>query len=257
MTYVNFDWYDSGFLNSIYRITKHCPESRASVQSIVHPLRTSYEFTPQWISIFDDTTQRRIRDRVLELGKHSESAFWGEYESFGRWVVHDDALFTAIQHGIAKYVSYAVGEDVVPSYNFLSMYGENGTMEAHVDHPEAKYTVNHIVDTNTEWPLYVGNVMRRWPGRSGITARTTFTTYTHSIKNRKTTLLFSGSAQWHYRDRIPMAKNDTPPFSSLIFFHFVPRSSQNVTNETRLENIFCPMSDYRNAHSQTRCGGHS
>ena len=43
--------------------------------------------------------------------------------------------------------------------------------------------------------------------------------------------MFGGSSQWHYRDRI--AQRTVTNFCHLVFFHYVPKGTQHLTDPWR------------------------
>jgi hypothetical protein len=48
--------------------------------------------------------------------------------------------------------------------------------------------------------------------------------------------LFSGSSQWHYRDRMPAGPGRQ--FCDLVFFHFVPRGTLELTRPENWARLF-------------------
>ena len=235
----NLLWYDYGFLSCIHSILRECPHVRTQLHKVISPLLTSSQSLGHWIHPFDSVTTRQMYERAFYMLQVKKKRSEHELKYFGRYVIEDDDFFTSVQRRMIGFVSDAVGEPVEVSYNFMTLYVSNGSMAIHLDHPEAKYTVNHILDTNVEWPLYVSDVNTRWQWRYSNKNR--YRRFVHTPNSENTTLIFSGSAQWHYRDPIPQYGRDRKPsFSMLVFFHFLPRGMVNVSNETRLRDIFCP-----------------
>ena len=184
------------------------------------------------LKIFDPETHKYMVRRSDFLFKSNHRTAPHELQEFGRHVIEDDEVFTKIQRGLVERVSKEVGEPVEMTYNFLTTYTSDGRMHAHMDHPVAKYTLDHLLVSNVRWPLYVSSV-EDWPtnGR-GPSKSHVFNMFTHA---EGYTLLFSGSSQWHFRKPLGMHNAS----SRLVFFHFAPLGSGNVTDEFALEKRFC------------------
>jgi len=60
-----------------------------------------------------------------------------------------------------------------------------------------------------------------------------FTSYCHQPGDG---LLFSGSSQWHYRNRIPVRAKQN--YSHLLFFHYFPKGMLELTQPERWPAIF-------------------
>lgn len=157
-----------------------------------------------------------------------------ELEGFGRHVVHDDAWFTGLQHDILGRVEEMAGRQLVPGYNFLSLYGGKGVCELHMDEPMSMYTLDYCISQSGPWPIHFSNLVD-WPGRELMASWTpanvlddpaiTFTT--HALQPNEA-LLFIGSSQWHYRAPI------TPGgFCNLLFFHYYPAGCDDLVRPRR------------------------
>ena len=228
----HFSWYDSGFLSTFHAIGTRCPHMVDEVVEATNILRTPPGFRARMVSLFDSPTHEYMVRRADYLFKTGHRTAPHELEEFGRHVIHDDELFTRIQRGLVDRVSLEVGEPVEMTYNFLTTYTSNGTMGVHMDHPEAKYTLDHLLMSNIQWPLYVSDV-ESWPIHGLVPTRPrVFHEFTHREGD---TLLFSGSSQWHFRN--PLSIHNAS--ARLVFFHFAPRGSRNVTDEDALLRRFC------------------
>jgi hypothetical protein len=112
----------------------------------------------------------------------------------------------------------------------------------HLDAPLAKWTLDVCIDQSAPWPIHLSQVIP-WPEQQAynqpnwadaITSDPSLNFESLSLEPGKA-LVFSGSSQWHYRDRIPRKGNDA--YCHLVFFHFVPsgtRSTLKVEDWPRL-----------------------
>jgi hypothetical protein len=63
-----------------------------------------------------------------------------------------------MQRELVARVSDLVGEEVEPSYNFLSLYTRMGIFEPHLDAPSAKWTLDICIDQSEPWPIYFSQI---------------------------------------------------------------------------------------------------
>ena len=236
----SFPWYDSQFLSVYFRIIDDC-QPDDSFHHAVSSLTTVDDFVARRIDIFDDSEHVQMK-QTAKLLEAEERFSDHELQEFGRSVIHNHPLFTKIQHRIEKQVSILVGEPVASTYNFLTTYLSNGSCPLHLDHPEAKYTVDHVLYSNQDWPLFYSEP-RQWPSGTWNTSWDKDTMKHVRFMNvslrERDSFLYSGSAQWHYREKItPVA---TPPVRArqVILFHFTPLHSRWIVNETHMEEKFC------------------
>lgn len=121
---------------------------------------------------------------------------------FNRWYWHNLPLLRMkhIDHTFVQYVSKLAGQNLQPSYAFLSMYGPEGVCPQHTDRPQCQFTVDLCINQDAEWPIYVDDeayILK--PGEA---------------------LFYSGTGQPHYRK--PMKEDSKATFCDLAFFHFAP-----------------------------------
>jgi hypothetical protein len=120
---------------------------------------------------------------------------------FNRWYWHDLPLLVELHNGreFVNMASKFFGEDVKPSYSFLSMYGKDGVCPPHTDRRQCRYTIDICLSQDKPWPI--------------------------NIKGKEITLqegeavAYSGTTHHHYRR--PMNEYGGT-FCNLAFFHFVP-----------------------------------
>lgn len=60
--------------------------------------------------------------------------------------------------------------------------------------------------------------------------------FTSKVLHPSDAIVFSGSSQWHYRDRIPTA--DKKGFCHLLFFHFIPEGTAELVHPRNWAEIF-------------------
>jgi hypothetical protein len=165
-----------------------------------------------------------------------------EVRDFRRFLVHDHPLFNALQQRTVDLVSEAVGEPVEASYNFLSLYGPLGVCPLHLDAPFAKWTLDVCVDQSAPWPIHFGPV-EPWPepgsygsGWESLIKREVGARFTSHALLPGQAVVFSGAAQWHYRDPMPQAPGKN--FCDLLFFHFIPKGAAELVEPANWASLF-------------------
>lgn len=224
-----FPWYDSWWLASYVAakdlVTSRYPDHLDGFVASFDPLRTRPDFTTVEIPAVLDAAKLAELHEVIgnatadSLEKH-------EFFRFGRHVIHDHPVLDRLQREFIPLVAELAGEAVEPAYNFLSLYNSLGICELHMDAPNAKWTLDVCIDQSAEWPLQIGTVCpwpeglagdAEWEDRVRNDRAITFTDYCHQVGSG---LLFSGSSQWHERNRI--AQGGAKSFAHLAFFHYAP-----------------------------------
>lgn len=121
-------------------------------------------------------------------------------EVFFRKQVHNPHLFRALHALMKKRACETFGEEVKPSYVFVSMYDDDRAIcPLHTDREQCKYTIDLCLDQKEPWEIFINDVAYLLePGDA---------------------VVYSGTDHPHYRNRI--AKGN---FCDLAFFHFVPKS---------------------------------
>lgn len=221
-------WYDAYWQASYDRalnfLAKAYPkDAEAFVEALASfPVPHSFE-ARQLRAFFDAERIAEMRDVISGLPKAELEAH--ELLPYGRLVLHDHPYFTDLQAQLVERVGEGVGEAVEASYNFLSLYNNLGVCDLHMDAPSAKWTLDVCIDQSDVWPLHLSRV-QPWPfrldglsvdWRKSVLAGERFSSH---VLEPGDALLFGGSAQWHYRERIP--RRSANNFCHLIFFHFIP-----------------------------------
>jgi hypothetical protein len=234
-----YPWYDSWWLakylaaQAIIRRLK--PEALPLFTRALAPLQTDTAFRTTLLEQpFDAATLDAVRTAAKGLGPSDLELH--EARAFGRFVVHDHPLFLELAARAVPIVSAAVGEQVEPSYTFLSLYANRGVCAVHLDAPQAKWTLDLCVDQSAPWPIHFSEV-RPWPAPAELaafegegwqetikaSAALRFSSYVPRVGQA---IVFSGSSQWHYRDPIP--RGDGSPYCTLLFLHFIPRGAADL-----------------------------
>ena len=195
-------------------------------------LRTDPIFTPKNLTqAFDPAALAGVKETIRSIPK--EKFEMHELERFGRFVVHNYPAFTDLHQTLVDSVSEWAGEEVEPSYNFLSMYTKRGICEPHLDNPTAKWTLDVCIDQSEPWPIYFSQILP-WP-EERVQLGDDWRAELKSIPNLAyeaqvlmpgDAVLFSGSSQWHYRDSFPATAGKR--FCDLLFFHFFPKGAANI-----------------------------
>jgi hypothetical protein len=243
-----YPWYDSNWLTAYSRAQAIISQVKPALLSeFVHAFRvfsTRPNFETKVLDrIFADDVLDAIR-REIALLKPTDLEMH-EARMFGRFVVHDHPFCNELQRLVVPLVSRAVGEAVEASYNFLSLYGRLGKCPPHLDSPTAKWTLDLCVDQSVLWPVHVSQV-QPWPGTAhGIplgenwedeikrSPSLEFATFTLRPGQA---VVFSGSSQWHYRERIP--EGGSRQFCDLLFFHFIPVGTAELVKPENWARIF-------------------
>ena len=249
-----FPWYDSDWLSTYVRakrlIQSDYPHKYSEFVDTFRPLKTRLDFRTIAIDdLFDSETFGRIEESIVQLTPDEIEQH--ELFKFGRFVVHDYEYFTRLHHLITPIVSELVGELVEPSYNFLSLYNNLGICRVYMDAPYAKYTLDLCINQSHPWPIYFSQV-QEWPEHFGdspgerafrqrsdweqaiVTDRDNiFTAWDLSPRRA---VIFSGSSQWHYRQRIPQQLVNN--FCHLLFFHFIPHGMAQTISPSNWATLF-------------------
>lgn len=220
------DWYDSHFVRRFEVAKLYLAQVRPDVlEAFVRGfdiLLPPPGFANVVIDdLFDPATQEQIRDAARSIPQE-----WlkdEEMRDFGRHIVHDYPPFIALQQRLLPRISALVGRELVPGYNFLSLYGGAGRCDPHMDEPRSMFTLDYCIEQSGDWPIWFSRVtgwptmdiMRNWDPQA-IKADPALAFRPHVLQPGQA-LLFNGSSQWHYRDAI------TPGgFCNLLFFHYYP-----------------------------------
>lgn len=156
-----------------------------------------------------------------------------ENERFSRFMALNVPMFQDIHNQLVDFASDKFGEKVKPSYSFISMYDDKGICPLHIDRDPCVYTIDYLIrqDDPEPWPLYVGpqisdeerqhfyDIGASHPkDKRQIAQIKKSQTFTKIEFQPNDAVLYSGTHQWHYRDRIASGTAD------LVFFHFVPEA---------------------------------
>jgi len=241
-----FPWYDSSWL-AVYSIAKkfiseNHPDKLREFVGAFDVFRTDPEFSVKKLpGLLDETAVSELKAAIKEADVTGAPDY--ELRDFGRFVIHDLPLANDLQERITGLVGELVGEPVEPSYNFLSLYWEMGRCRVHMDAPIAKWTVDFCIEQSRSWPIYLSKVLpwpegwegdgEDWQGAIKDDPANQFESYT---MQEGEAIVFSGSSQWHYRD--PIERIDDTNFCNLIFFHFIPAGTAELTVPANWKHIF-------------------
>ena len=198
-------------------------------------------------SLFDPITHEAIKSFVSEraplnaLGSRiDDDLSWkDDGQKFNRKFAHNVPYLVNIHRQLTPWACEQFGEKVKPSYAFLSMYNEKGICPLHIDRPQCYRTIDYLIDCDVDepWPIYIGEPMtdeqrstvdKTTGGHPHteelIAERKAQETFTEVILHPNDAVLYSGTNQWHYRDRI------NGKWAWLAFFHFVPENFDGDLN---------------------------
>jgi len=240
-----FPWYDSLWLGAYVQakniLSEYHPEKLDDFISAMRAFKTDPTFREVAVnSILSNKTLMQVRSIISDIDPSLYQKH--EFLQFGRMVIHDHPEFDVLQRELCGLVEDVVGERVEPSYNFLSLYNNLGNCEPHMDAPLAKWTLDICIDQSATWPIYFSDVMP-WP-ESFISTEDWQSKITNNPKRpfREYTLkpndaiIFGGSSQWHYRNRIEQRFKQN--FCHLLFMHFIPLGTKELVNPNNWASIF-------------------
>jgi len=239
-------WYDSNWLRkyvaALRVIEQTRPSMRADFVAAFERLRTPLDFRIRKLPrVFDEGVMQQIRETIRSLPANTLEHH--EVEGFGRVIVHDHEVFTALQKSLLPLVSELADEPLETSYNFLSLYRGLGVCPPHIDTPISKWTLDLCVDQSDVWPIYFSQIVP-WPENASYDSED----WQERIKNSpelkfseyKLTpgeaIWFSGSSQFHYRESL--AGISANGFCNLLFFHFLPEGMSKTVRPSNWPEIF-------------------
>ena len=255
-----YPWYDSWWLSDLAKARAALASSPAVLDRFdrdIDVLRTRPSFTTRVVDgVLDAATHARILELVASLAPGDLDL--SEARSFGRFVCRKQPYLSELQRHLTPFVSEQVGEPVEPTYNFLSLYGSPGVCPPHMDAPNAKWTLDICLAQSAPWPIHFSQVVP-WPEPGGpeVDARdlTRAVVESPALSFEAVALqpgqaaIFSGSSQWHYRDRMPAGPGRR--FCDLLFFHYVPAGTRDLVCPDRWAALYdAPaLEGLRPAHS--------
>jgi len=188
-------------------------------------------------SLFDRATHQAIIDWLdsriptLSLGAPLVSdSNEDEASRFNRKYAHNPPLLQTIHKQLTGFASELFDEKLKPSYVFLSIYNEHGICPLHIDRPQCYRTIDYLIDEDVDeaWPIYIGPMMSDEERQTILDAEQAHPTtakeiaaikkahtFDECVLSPNDAVAYSGTHQWHYRDRIKGRS------ARLAFFHFV------------------------------------
>jgi hypothetical protein len=146
-------------------------------------------------------------------------------KTFNRKQFHNHPLLRALHLQMAEEASEIFGEELKPSYVFLSMYLEGkGECPLHVDRPQCYRTIDVCLNQRKPWGIYVNDSMS-WDEGNQDEIRATATRYELEPGDA---LLYSGTDHPHFRVPMKNCPDQADNFVDLAFFHFVPKSFEGA-----------------------------
>lgn len=243
-----FPWYDSPWLHSYVTaksiISKISPEKLSEFEAAIAVLQAPPSFE---VTKVRDVLSRSDLEMALGLVRNLETEDFEQHEvlQFGRLIAHDKPEFTRLQRAFTDRVSELAGEDLEPSYNFLSLYNNLGACAPHMDAPSAKWTLDICLEQSEPWPIYFSQCVP-WPEKFQLEADAGG--WVEQIKNdsrlefsafdfkANEALFFAGGNQWHYRERIARSRDRN--FCTLLFFHYIPKGCADLVNPACWHELF-------------------
>jgi hypothetical protein len=241
-----FPWYDAWWLTSYWRARDHLAQHHPGVLpdflEAMSVFRTPADFRViKLADVFTDAEHAMlvtVANKVLEKPAEMHELF-----TFGRLVLHNHPSLNELQYALTDRMSEWVGEAVQPCYNFLSLYNNLGVCEPHLDAPQAKWTLDYCIRQSEPWPIRFSQILdwpEPWKGGFENWQEKVLTSDAHEfsaeVLQEKEALVFSGSSQWHYRERISREKAEN--FCHLVFFHFIPAGQRQLVDPGNWAEIF-------------------
>jgi hypothetical protein len=239
-------WYDSIWLSKYIQakeiITRVAPFRVEEFERSFDPLRVAPAYKQQPLPGFMDEIEiEKIREAVRQIPR--ESINTTELNDFGRFIVHRWPPFTELQDRLTETVSALAGEDVEPSYNFLSLYTGVGVCQPHLDAPSAKWTLDICIDQSDPWPISFSRPVP-WPeSRRELYAidinevpSDQSLCFVEEVLMPGDAVLFSGTNQWHFRHAMP--RRSGRRFCDLLFLHYIPRGTADLIQPRTWAGLF-------------------
>lgn len=239
-------WYDAPWLFEFFKardiIGRVAPHKLRDFVGSFEVFRVPADFRPRFVPAFLSQDQlQRIREEIRSIPM--EHMNLREMKDFGRFIVHDWPLFTALQAELVDRVSELAGEALEPSYNFLSLYTNLGVCAPHMDAPSAKWTLDMCVSQSEPWRISFSQVVP-WPAT--LAELENFDPdalradprvhFEPQLLMEGDAVVFSGTNQWHYRDALP--KGPGRRFCDLLFFHYIPRGTRELVQPQNWAHLF-------------------
>jgi hypothetical protein len=245
-----YPWYDSWWLADLAKARAALASTPAVLERFdrdIDLLRTRPSFTTRVVDgVLDDETRTRVAELVASL--RPADLDLSEAQSFGRFISRNQPYLSELQRRLTPFMSEQVGEPVEPTYNFLSLYGAPGVCTPHMDAPNAKWTLDVCLAQSAPWPIHFSQVVP-WPepgvpgsteAEAGDWARAVLESPALSFEavalEPGQAVIFSGSSQWHYRDRMPPGPGRR--FCELLFFHYVPVGTRDLVCPDRWADLY-------------------
>jgi hypothetical protein len=238
-------WYDSywhsSYINAKTFLAQNHPEKLDDFIERFEILQTRKDYKPV---LLENIISLDLHEKIKLFVKSIDQSDFKKYEfiQFGRLIKHNLPLFNEIQETLVERVSEIVGEEVEVSYNFLSLYNVLGVLHPHMDAPSAKWTLDYCIDQSDVWPIYLSKVVpwasnfnypENWAEQVKSNPENEFREF-HLTPGKA--VLFGGSSQWHYRERI--AKENGNIYCQLVFFHFIPKGTSELCYPEKWSSIF-------------------
>ena len=241
-----FPWYDSPWLQAYVRAKSIIGQVRPGIlrefESTLSVLQAPADFRVKQIrKLLSPEQLERALGVVAGLGADDFERH--ELLQFGRMVVHDHPEFARLQRVLNARASELAGEELEPSYNFLSLYNNLGVCAPHMDAPSAKWTLDICLEQSEPWPISFSQPVpwpedfrinsNQWRDQVLTDPQLQFSTFA-PVANEA--LFFAGGNQWHYRERI--ARSSKENFCHLLFFHYIPKGCGELVDPGNWHDLF-------------------
>ena len=243
-----FPWYDAWWLTRFVLakqyIARHAPGQLDAFVKAMAPLRTRPDFQAQLLDRpFNSEQLSTIRAAVETIRPAMLEAH--ELTRHGRFVVHDHPMLVELHAAMAPLVSGLVGESVEPLYSFIALYNANGECPVHLDAPVSKWTLDLCIRQSETWPIAFSEVVtwpedldmewEHWEDRIRLHSGHRFSSISMEPGQA---VVFSGSSQWHYRERFRNT-DARDAHCDLLFMHFITAGMKEISEWTHWERLFC------------------
>jgi hypothetical protein len=245
-------FYDAEWLVSYWRaieLLSSSPMKLAQFKAAMAALLPPANFRAQLANLITGEEYSRMRSDLA--GVVADDMSRHELFDFGRIVSHRHPAFDAIHQTVAPRLSALVGELVEPSYQFLAQYGNLGVCGVHLDAPSAKWTVDICIEQSAPWSIFVSETVpwpeptlfvdENWRHKLTSDGNVRFTEFQVSPGD---SLVFCGSSQWHYRNRIPRVIQSN--HCSLLFLHYRAANTSSLVDQREWASRF-DAEELRNA----------
>lgn len=231
--YAKYPWYDTHQLDAIELARRYLaivrPDKLGPFMERISRYKVDLSFRARLLPDFLQAG-RMARLQIAVSQVCQQELMQGEAVLHGRVKARHHAEFAALHEELTGQVEAQVGERLEPSYLMFTRYDSTGRLPVHLDSPDSKWALGICLQAPVSWPLHCGRTVE-WPPRhdpawtpAQVLADPAMEFRAFDLR-RGDAVLFSGSAQWHYRAPVPPMGGG---HFDLLYLQYVPKGEGRV-----------------------------